>query len=164
MLTAHPRVIVLDEPTSALDPGAAEEVLAALQRLVHDLGVTVLLAEHRLERVVQYADLVVVVPGRGEPLVVGPPAEVMVDAPVAPPVVELGRLAGWSPPPLSVRDARRAAAPCARSSRARRPPLRAVAGDAGAPVVDVRDLVVRLGSTTALRGAPCRRRPARWSP
>ena len=56
MLTAHPRVLVLDEPTSALDPAAAEEVLAALQRLVHDLGLTVLLAEHRLERVVQYAD------------------------------------------------------------------------------------------------------------
>ena len=31
---------VLDEPTSALDPGAAEEVLAALQRGVHDLGIT----------------------------------------------------------------------------------------------------------------------------
>ena len=54
-----PRVLVLDEPTSALDPPAAEDVLAALTRLVHDLGLTVLLAEHRLERVLQYADLVV---------------------------------------------------------------------------------------------------------
>src|SRR5262249_60009257 len=47
-LTAQPRVLVLDEPTSSLDPVAAEEVLAALQRLVHDLGMTVLVAEHRL--------------------------------------------------------------------------------------------------------------------
>jgi energy-coupling factor transporter ATP-binding protein EcfA2 len=107
VLTPHPRVLVLDEPTSALDPGAAEDVLALLQRLVHDLGVTVLVAEHRLERVVQYADRVVVVPGGGAPVVSGPPAEVMRTAPVAPPVVELGRLAGWSPLPLSVRDARR---------------------------------------------------------
>ena len=38
VLTAHPQVLVLDEPTSALDPAAAEEVLAALTRLVHDLG------------------------------------------------------------------------------------------------------------------------------
>ena len=38
VLTAHPRVLVLDEPTSALDPTAAEEVLAAITRLVHDLG------------------------------------------------------------------------------------------------------------------------------
>jgi energy-coupling factor transport system ATP-binding protein len=39
VLTAAPRVLVLDEPTSALDPAAAEEVLAALTRLVHDLGI-----------------------------------------------------------------------------------------------------------------------------
>ena len=38
VLTMHPRVLVLDEPTSALDPTAAEEVLATLTRLVHDLG------------------------------------------------------------------------------------------------------------------------------
>ncbi len=41
VLTTHPRILVLDEPTSALDPVAAEEVLATLQRLVHDLGLTV---------------------------------------------------------------------------------------------------------------------------
>jgi energy-coupling factor transporter ATP-binding protein EcfA2 len=108
-LVTHPRILVLDEPTSALDPGAAEEVLASLQRLVHDLGITVLLAEHRLERVVQYADRVVLVPGDGAPLIVGTPQSVMQDAAVAPPVVELGRLAQWDPLPLSVRDARRSA-------------------------------------------------------
>ncbi|NBM20874.1 ABC transporter ATP-binding protein [Streptomyces sp. GC420] len=111
VLTPHPRVLVLDEPTSALDPAAAEEVLAVLQRLVHDLGTTVLMAEHRLERVVQYADQVLLLPGRGEPAVLGAPAEVMRVSPVHPPVVGLGRLAGWSPLPLSVRDARRAAGP-----------------------------------------------------
>ena len=42
VLTPHPKVLVLDEPTSALDPTAAEDVLAALIRLVHDLGTTVL--------------------------------------------------------------------------------------------------------------------------
>ncbi|MCY7373210.1 MAG: energy-coupling factor ABC transporter ATP-binding protein, partial [Spirochaetaceae bacterium] len=47
VLTPHPKVLLLDEPTSALDPSAAEDVLALLQRLVHDLGVTVLMAEHR---------------------------------------------------------------------------------------------------------------------
>jgi energy-coupling factor transport system ATP-binding protein len=157
VLTTHPKVLVLDEPTSALDPGAAEEVLAALQRLVHDLGVTVLLAEHRLERVVQYADRVIVVPGGGEPLVVGTPAEVMVTAPVAPPVVELGRLAGWSPLPLSVRDARRAAGPL-------RERLQPLVEDAvlrsrsslhvlsGTPAVSALDVVVRHGSVAALRG------------
>ncbi|MEU8545709.1 ATP-binding cassette domain-containing protein [Streptomyces roseoverticillatus] len=111
VLTTHPAVLVLDEPTSALDPGAAEEVLAVLQRLVHDLGTTVLMAEHRLERVVQYADRVILLPGPGEAPVMGEPAEVMAVSPVHPPVVGLGSLAGWSPVPLTVRDARRRAAP-----------------------------------------------------
>ncbi|MFD5079469.1 ABC transporter ATP-binding protein [Streptomyces sp. NPDC058371] len=111
VLTPHPEVLVLDEPTSALDPGAAEEVLAVLQRLVHDLGTTVFLAEHRLERVIQYADRVVLLPAPGAAPVLGTPSEVMAVSPVFPPVVDLGRLAGWSPLPLTVRDARRAAGP-----------------------------------------------------
>ncbi|WP_306313323.1 ABC transporter ATP-binding protein [Streptomyces hydrogenans] len=105
VLTTHPKVLVLDEPTSALDPSAAEDVLAVLQRLVHDLGTTVLMAEHRLERVVQYADRVLLLPEA----VLGTPAEIMAVAPVHPPVVALGRLAGWDPLPLTVRDARRRA-------------------------------------------------------
>jgi len=157
VLTTHPRVLVLDEPTSALDPGAAEEVLAALQRLVHDLGVTVLLAEHRLERVVQYADRVVLVPGGGLPLVVGTPTEVMETAPVAPPVVELGRLAGWSPLPLTVRDARRAAGPLSErlapyahlALHPARTSPHVVAGDIA---LSTRDVVVRHGQVPALRG------------
>ncbi|MGW5123717.1 ABC transporter ATP-binding protein [Streptomyces sp. NPDC004069] len=110
VLTPHPKVLVLDEPTSALDPAAAEEVLAVLQRLVHDLGTTVLMAEHRLERVVQYADQVVLLPAAGAAPQSGAPADVMAVSPVYPPVVDLGRLAGWSPLPLTVRDARRRAA------------------------------------------------------
>ncbi|MFD4347977.1 ABC transporter ATP-binding protein [Streptomyces coelicoflavus] len=111
VLTPHPEVLVLDEPTSALDPAAAEEVLAVLQRLVHDLGTTVLMAEHRLERVIQYADQVVLLPAPGEAPLLGAPADVMAVSPVYPPVVDLGRLAGWSPLPLTIRDARRRAAP-----------------------------------------------------
>ncbi|MDV9193598.1 ATP-binding cassette domain-containing protein, partial [Streptomyces sp. SR27] len=105
VLTPHPKILVLDEPTSALDPSAAEDVLAVLQRLVHDLGTTVLLAEHRLERVVQYADRIILLPDA----VMGPPAEIMAVSPVHPPVVGLGRVAGWDPLPLTVRDARRRA-------------------------------------------------------
>ncbi|WP_406203501.1 MULTISPECIES: ABC transporter ATP-binding protein [unclassified Streptomyces] len=110
VLTPHPKVLILDEPTSALDPAAAEEVLAVLQRLVHDLGTTILMAEHRLERVIQYADQVVLLPAPGSAPVLGTPAEVMAVSPVYPPVVALGRLADWSPLPLTVRDARRQAA------------------------------------------------------
>jgi energy-coupling factor transport system ATP-binding protein len=139
VLTTHPKVLVLDEPTSALDPAAAEEVLAVLQRLVHDLGTTVLMAEHRLERVVQYADRVALLREPGAPLVVGAPAEVMRVSPVYPPVVGLSRLAGWEPPALTVREARRRAAPLRERLADREPepvrvPARAAAPDAPAQV------------------------------
>ena len=108
VLTMHPRVLVLDEPTSALDPTAAEEVLATLTRLVHDLGVSVLMAEHRLERVIPFADRLVLLTGDGG-VVTGDPADVLAASPVVPPIVELGRALGWSPLPMTVRDARRLA-------------------------------------------------------
>ena len=154
VLTASPRVLVLDEPTSALDPAAAEEVLAALARLVHDVGLTVVVAEHRLERVVPFADRVVLVPGDGRPLEAGTPGPVMARSPVAPPLVELGRLAGWDPLPLSVRDARRLAAPLRSRLASSAPPgLAAAAGDGGeAPVATVASLADAYGAVVALDG------------
>ncbi len=152
VLTAHPAVLVLDEPTSALDPPAAEEVLAALQRLVHDLGLTVLLAEHRLERVVQYADRLVYLPGDGS-LRAGAPTEVLASSPLAPPVVELGRIARWTPLPLSVRDARRQAGQLRTQLQGRTAePPHGHRPDPHAPVVaEVEALTVRFGPVPALR-------------
>lgn len=158
VLTAHPKVLVLDEPTSALDPAAAEEVLAALQRLVHDLGVTVVMAEHRLERVVQYADRLLILPGDGS-VVEGTPAELMGDSPVAPPVVELARLAGWTPLPLSVRDARRQAAPLRERLTRAEPAAIDTALPAVTPVAQLDSVSVRYGGghgRFALRGVTFR--------
>ena len=107
--TAAPRALVLDEPTSSLDPVSAEEVLAALARLVHDQGTTILVAEHRLERIAQFADVVIDLGSSPGQLRTGSPAAIFATADLAPPVVRLARLAGWSPVPLSVRDARRQA-------------------------------------------------------
>ncbi|AOS63262.1 ABC transporter ATP-binding protein [Actinoalloteichus hymeniacidonis] len=149
VLTAHPRVLVLDEPTSALDPTAAEEVLASITRLVHDLGVTVVIAEHRLERVVQYADGMIFLPGDGR-VVHGPPVEVLAEATLAPPVVELGRVAGWTPLPLSVRDARRRA-PELRTRLAGCTPQTDTVPDSASPLLGARGVVVRHGETVAVR-------------
>jgi energy-coupling factor transport system ATP-binding protein len=146
-LTAHPHVLVLDEPTSALDPTAAEDVLAAITRLVHDLGMTVLLAEHRLERVVQYADRVVYVRGDGS-VECGLPASALETTSVAPPIVELGRWAGWRPLPLSVRDARRVAADL-RDALPEPPAVKAVEADDVA--LKARGVIVRFGAQIAVR-------------
>ena len=152
VLTTHPRVLVLDEPTSALDPPAAEEVLATLHRLVHDLGLTVLLAEHRLERVVPFADRIVHLPGGGAAIEVGSPAEVMATSPIAPPIVELGRLAGWSPLPLTIRDARRCAAGLRRELADLPAPTRTLVPVTDAPpLLRAAHLAVSYGRTVALR-------------
>ncbi len=153
VLTMHPRLLVLDEPTSALDPTAAEDVLATITRLVHDLGVSVLLAEHRLERVVPFADRICLVTGDGS-LVVGEPASVLATSPVVPPLVELGRAAGWSPLPLTVRDARRLASSLALTPPPVDPPAAASPGVvvSGLNVVHGRTVAVREVSLTLSQG------------
>jgi energy-coupling factor transport system ATP-binding protein len=155
VLTASPRLLVLDEPTSALDPAAAEEVLSTLARLVHDLGLTVVMAEHRLERVVPFADRIILVAGDGEPLVEGSPGAVMRTSSVAPPLVELGRLVGWDPLPLSVRDARRQAGPL-RERLAPFSPRSTRVGDTrtvdSGEAATVRKLSVSYGPVVALDG------------
>ncbi|MDY6893685.1 MAG: energy-coupling factor transporter ATPase [Chloroflexota bacterium] len=60
VLALHPDVLILDEPTSELDPKSAEEVLSIVQRLNDELGITVILVEHRLERVIHLVDRIVV--------------------------------------------------------------------------------------------------------
>lgn len=161
VLAAGPRVLVLDEPTSALDPVAAEDVLASITRLVHDLGLTVVVAEHRLERVVHHCDGIVLV-GGGSATPVLAPDVAMAASPVHPPVVSLGRRLGWSPLPLSVRDARRDAAGLrdrlASSTvvlpRSSSPtPRGAEAAELGrATALRARQLVVERGRTTVLDG------------
>ena len=106
VLTLRPRVLVLDEPTSQLDPQSAEDVLQALVRLNHDLGLTIVLSEHRLERVIQYADRLLYLPEPGAAPLFGTPREVMRDIPLVPPVVALGKRLGWEPLPLTVKEAR----------------------------------------------------------
>ncbi len=111
VLTLQPRILVLDEPTSQLDPQAAEEVLDTLVKLNQDLGLTIILSEHRLERVVQHVDRIVFLGRRAEagptPVLSGPPGEVLAEMPLAPPLAEVARALGWRPVPLSIKDARR---------------------------------------------------------
>jgi len=106
-LVMHPKILVLDEPTSALDPIAAEEVLSILQRLVHDLGLTVVISEHRLERVIQFVDRIIHIEGDGV-ATVGLPQDILRNSAIAPPIVKLSRALGVSEISLSVRGMRRA--------------------------------------------------------
>jgi energy-coupling factor transport system ATP-binding protein len=76
VLALYPSILVLDEPTSELDPKGAEEILALVKRLNDEMGITVVLVEHRLERVMAYVDRVVVL-DKGKVVADGSPQSVL---------------------------------------------------------------------------------------
>jgi energy-coupling factor transport system ATP-binding protein len=57
IIAMKPEILVLDEPTSQLDPAGSEEVFRAIQSLSQQ-GITVILAEHKMEKVAQYCQRV----------------------------------------------------------------------------------------------------------
>ena len=109
-LVTRPRLVLLDEPTSQLDPVAGDELIWLLRRLNEEWGVSILLAEHRLERCLAAADRVVAM-AAGAVAFDGPPREFLAWAQAADPALEtpaarLFSLAGIEPLPVGVRDAR----------------------------------------------------------
>ena len=110
-LAMRPNLLVLDEPTSQLDPWAADEMLSGLRRLNEDFGLTIVLAEHRLDRLLLSVDAVQYGLPDGSWLA-GDARAVLADdrVPLAmlPPVAQLGRLFGLAPLPTSVREGRAA--------------------------------------------------------
>lgn len=167
VLALQPEILVLDEPTSQLDPQAAEEVLLALRQLNEDQGLTVILSEHRLERVAQYADSILYLPALGAAPVLDEPRAIMAQLPLVPPLVDLGRVLNWEPLPLTIKEGRPFArrvtprlaaavaseAPGAASSAPGQASGPAAAPVAPAePVVSVQDLHYAYHGHRALRG------------
>ncbi|CAH1210615.1 Vitamin B12 import ATP-binding protein BtuD [Paenibacillus allorhizoplanae] len=75
IMTMQPKILILDEPTSQLDPIAAAEFLTAIGKINRELGVTILISEHRLEEVLPLSDRAIVM-DNGEILIAGTPKEV----------------------------------------------------------------------------------------
>ncbi len=157
-LALQPKILVLDEPTSQLDPQSAEDVLGALVRLNADLGLTIVLAEHRLERVLQFADRVVFLPEAGAAPLVGHPREVMEAVSLTPPLVTLGKALGWKPLPLTIKEGRRFAGTLSVERGVLSddlPPFgRPTSRPSGVrpPVLDVRDVWLAYDGKEVLRG------------
>lgn len=103
VLAIEPPILLLDEPTSQLDPESALEVIATVERMRRERDLTVLVAEHRLERLLPAADLVVEVSG-GVVRQMSPTeaAGVLLNAP---PASRLCRALGIGPVPLDVDSA-----------------------------------------------------------
>jgi energy-coupling factor transporter ATP-binding protein EcfA2 len=111
-LVTRPQLVLLDEPTSQLDPVAGDELIWLLRRLNEEWGVTILLAEHRLERCLAAADRVVAM-ASGAIAYDGTPRDFLswaqnADAALETPAARLFSLCGLEPLPTGVRDARRA--------------------------------------------------------
>ena len=153
-LALRPRVLALDEPTSQLDPQSAEELLDTLARLNRELGLTVVLSEHRLERVAGYATHAIYLGGDGRATVSGPARQVLPHIPLVPPVIELGRALGWQPLPLTVEEglplARRS--PLLTTAVAERSSGEGPGVRPGEAALCVRDLHVAYADRLALRG------------
>jgi energy-coupling factor transport system ATP-binding protein len=147
VLALRPAVLVLDEPTSQLDPQSADEVLQALVRLNSDLGLTIVLAEHRIERVLPVVDQVIQLNGDGRAHA-GPTRESMATSALCPPVVAVARRYAWQPLPLSVKEARPFAATMnlPRTTPAPAPKL------PGRPYVEVQRLEAGYNGTAVLQG------------
>ena len=60
VLAMQPEIIVLDEPTSFLDPLSAEKIFEVIHDLNKNLGITVVLVEHRLDLTAKYADHIII--------------------------------------------------------------------------------------------------------
>ena len=127
-LAGRPRLLLLDEPTSQLDPVAGDALLGVLRRVNEEWGTAVVLAEHRLERCLAAADRVIALQD-GAVSIDADPRGFLEQAPpeLLTPGARLFELAGLTPPPVAVKDARAAL-------RARGIPPRGTAGEhAGGP-------------------------------
>lgn len=109
-LVTRPKLVLLDEPTSQLDPVAGDELIWLLRRLNEEWGVSILLAEHRLERCLAAADRVIAMDS-GTVAFDGSPRDFLAwaqraDAALETPAARLFSLAGIELLPVGVRDAR----------------------------------------------------------
>jgi energy-coupling factor transport system ATP-binding protein len=162
-LVTRPRLVLLDEPTSQLDPVAGDELIWLLRRLNEEWGVTVLLAEHRLERCLAAADRVIAMDS-GALAFDGSPRDFLAwaqgaDQALETPAARLFSLAGIEPLPVGVRDARRTLASARTADGGEADPLRTACTfsaipsrpAADSPPKKLREEGVRLPSNPALR-------------
>lgn len=143
VLALEPRILLLDEPTSQLDPAGADAVLSTLQRLHCERGLTLVVAEHRLERLLPVVDAVLEVE-HGQALLMTP-RQAAGQLRTVPPVCAAGRRLGWAPLPLTVAEA------SAFPARLRAP--RSIPGECGRMLLAAEHLTVAYGEHVALQDA-----------
>ena len=121
-----------------------------------NMGLTIVLAEHRLERVIPYAGQIIYLADEFPGGLTGTPREVLRTVPLNPPVITLGKALGWEPLPMTVEEAKE----CVRQSSMQFPPERKDTGlipqeKTGTPkavFIEAKEVRVKYGNTYALQG------------
>lgn len=112
-IATYPRYLLLDEPTSQIDPNSAEELLSLLERLNDDLGMGIILVEHRMERTMHRADRLIVLKegriiGDGEPRMIASKIDLDSEGIGYPQITRIARKIGMKNLPLTVKEGRKA--------------------------------------------------------
>ncbi|MEA2633245.1 MAG: energy-coupling factor transport system ATP-binding protein [Chloroflexota bacterium] len=149
-LAVHPQALVLDEPTSQLDPQAAEDVLQVVMRLVAELGMTTVIAEHRVERIAPFVDRIWTLDAGT--LKDQSPRTALAEGGARPPVVDLALRAGWTPIPLGLRDARVHAQRLPKPPPYRQPSPSEGGSGWGPAICEIENLEFRYNGVPAVRG------------
>lgn len=105
VLALQPSVLILDEPTSQLDPISADNLLQTLKDLNKNQKLTVILSEHRLERVLPYTDRLIHLDQHGTLKGMGKPRDIFQEIDIAVPIIEVAKNLKWKSIPLSVEEA-----------------------------------------------------------
>ncbi len=160
-LVRQPRVLVMDEPTSQLDAESSEEALAWTLALRQELGLTVVVAEHRLARLLSAASRMVYLAGSGV-VTCGEVPEVLKCMPYLPPLMRAAQALGL--PPVAGLEPGAELRRRALAAAASLPPVRAAAGPVllaasdlqfhynGVKALEKASLEVRAGEVVALVG------------
>lgn len=98
-----PEVLVLDEPTSQLDPQSAHDLLSHLTKLKDELKLTIVISEHRLERLLPYTDSMAYLTPEHN-LLFGTPQEILHKMQQVPPIIEIAKRLKLHPLPLRIQD------------------------------------------------------------
>jgi energy-coupling factor transport system ATP-binding protein len=153
VLVMKPKVIALDEPTSQLDPQSAADLMRFLLQLNDEWGLTVVMVEHRLERVARYADRILYIE-KGQ-LTLDEPMEQGLTHLVpegSPPLVRLSRTLGWDPMPLTTTEGSKQAELAGLAIRTSDNSRDTVYTPIGDPLLRTRDLHFSYGNQEVLRG------------
>ncbi len=146
----HPRLLLLDEPASQLDPISARSLIEAVTRLNRDFGVTVVIAEHRLEELLQVSDRMVVME-RGRVIADCAPEDILTALPEGHPMLAAmpvpvrlyGMGGGREAAPLTIREGRNSAV--CRSAMETLIPAERSAPHSGETLITARELWVSYG-------------------